>query len=193
MRTILEDTVARTVKGWSSVSRIKGLRRALGGFLLLALLHTPFQAVHAVGLAWDPSPDPNVVGYALYYGTNSGSYQTRLDVGNHTNATIQIPTNGSSFFFVATAYTFDGVESLPSNEVSYTATVGLPTVRLRITPTRQFILTVTGQVGRTYNIQASPDLVAWTVIGAMVLPPGGSLDFTDTNAASFPRRFYRTQ
>lgn len=73
----------------------------------------------AVGLAWDPSPDPNVVGYAIYYGTNSGSYQTRVDVGAVTNCVITIPVDGNSYFFVATAYTIDNVESLPSNEVSY--------------------------------------------------------------------------
>ena len=85
------------------------------GLLISAL------AVFAVGLAWDPSPDPNVVGYAIYYGTNSGSYQTRVDVGDVTNCVITIPTNdGYSYFFVATAYTIDAVESLPSNEVSYT-------------------------------------------------------------------------
>ena len=61
-----------------------------------------------------------MAGYAVLYGTNSGSYQTRVDVGNRTNATIQLPTNGDTFFFVTTAYTVDGLESLPSNEVSYT-------------------------------------------------------------------------
>ena len=73
----------------------------------------------AVGLAWDPSPDPNVTGYAIYYGTNSGSYQTRVNVGNVTNCVITVPTDGHTWYFVATAYTIDGVESLPSNEVSY--------------------------------------------------------------------------
>jgi len=42
-------------------------------------------------------------------------------VGDVTNCVITIPTNdGYTYFFVATAYTIDAVESLPSNEVSYT-------------------------------------------------------------------------
>ena len=77
------------------------------------------KSAFGVVLAWDPSPDTNVVGYAVMYGTNSGSYQTRVDAGKQTNATIQLPANGATFFFVAIAYTVDGVESLPSNEVSY--------------------------------------------------------------------------
>jgi hypothetical protein len=169
---------------------MRGLTRVLGGILFFALLQ---NAVQAVQLAWDPSPEANVVGYALYYGTNSGGYQTRIDTGSQTNATIQIPINGTTYFLMVTAYTIDGVESLPSNEVSYQAPAATSAVQLRVTPARQVILTVTGQVGRTYNIQASPDLTTWTVIGTALVPAGGSLDFTDTNAASFPERFYRTQ
>ena len=87
---------------------------------LFALCVSAWTAL-AVGLAWDPSPDTSVVvGYAIYYGTNSGSYQDRVDVGAQTNCTITVTTNGATYFFVATAYTIDGVESLPSNEVSYT-------------------------------------------------------------------------
>jgi hypothetical protein len=68
-----------------------------------------------------------------------------------------------------------------------------PKIQIRVAPTRQVILTVTGKVGRTYDIQASPDLVTWTAIGTVLVPAGGSLEFPDTNAASFPKRFYRAQ
>jgi hypothetical protein len=77
------------------------------------------------------------------------------------------------------------------SEVASTPTP--PKLQIRAAPARQFIVAVTGQVGQTYNLLASPDLTTWTVIGTVTLPAGGSLDFTDTNAASFPQRFYRTQ
>jgi hypothetical protein len=91
-------------------------------FLILGLFLLSISKVFGVGLAWDPSPDTNVTGYAVYYGTNSGSYSTRIDVLNVTNVTIP---NSNLFqhplanYFVVTAYTITGVESLPSNEVSY--------------------------------------------------------------------------
>jgi hypothetical protein len=66
-------------------------------------------------------------------------------------------------------------------------------VQLRVTPTRQFILTVNGPIGHTYDIQATQDFKTWTVIGTVTVGASGSLDFTDTNAASFSRRFYRTR
>ena len=321
-----------------------------------------------------------MVGYTLYYGTNSGSYQTRIDVGSQTYATIQVSTDGATYFFVASAYTVEGVESLPSNEVSYTVPNNLPTIVLtapldgasytapaivnlaasvtdnshsitkvqfyngatllgesastpysftwsdvsagsysvsavlvfdsgstatsapaslsvtntpptialtapldgssytapaivnlaasvtdnshsitkvqfyngatllgesastpysftwsnvsassysvsavlvydagstaisapasvtvtnslageppgigiRVATTGETVLTVTGQIGHTYDIEATADFTAWTVLGTVTLGAGASLDFTDTNAASFPQRFYRT-
>jgi hypothetical protein len=69
----------------------------------------------------------------------------------------------------------------------------LPGVQFRVTPANQFILTVAGQNGHTYNIQATQDFKTWTVIGTVTMGASGSLDFTDTNAANFSRRFYRTQ
>lgn len=89
---------------------------------LVAILMTLAFVVKmlAVTLAWDASPDANVNGYAIYYGTNSGNWTTRVDVGNVTNCTITLPVGSNvTYFFVATAYTPEGVESLPSNEVSY--------------------------------------------------------------------------
>ena len=69
----------------------------------------------------------------------------------------------------------------------------LPGVQLQVTPTRQFVLTVTGTIGHTYNVQASQDLISWTVIGTVTVGTSGSSDFTDTNAANFSKRFYRIQ
>ena len=82
---------------------------------------------------------------------------------------------------------------------SFVVTVGLApplpsmSMQVRVAPARQFILTVTGQVGHTYNIQATPDFKTWTVIGTVTVGATGSLNFTDTNAPNFPRRFYRTR
>jgi hypothetical protein len=78
-------------------------------------------------------------------------------------------------------------------DVVLQAGLPVPGVQLRVTPTRQFILTVNGPVGHTYNIQATQDFKTWTVIGTVTVGASGSLNFTDTNAASFSRRFYRTQ
>ena len=86
---------------------------------MLALWTLTAQASISVSLAWDPSPDTNVVGYALYYGNASGNYPVRVDAGIQTSTTVTGLTAGLTYYFVAVAYTADGVESLPSNEVTY--------------------------------------------------------------------------
>jgi hypothetical protein len=86
-----------------------------------------------------------------------------------------------------------GQESAYSSEISYLVPVNLPSVQIRSGPAGQFILTVSGPAGQTYDVLASQDLSVWTVIGTVTPGAGGSLDFTDTNAANFPQRFYRTE
>jgi hypothetical protein len=53
----------------------------------------------------------------------------------------------------------------------------------------QFRLTSSTNVG--FGIQASTNLADWTRIGWGFTDTNGWLSFADTNAASFPHRFYR--
>lgn len=71
-----------------------------------------------VTLIWDPSNDPQIVAYRLYYGTVSRSYDQQLDIGVATTAIVSNLADGITYFFVVTAFTAQGVESQPSNEVS---------------------------------------------------------------------------
>jgi hypothetical protein len=170
-----------------------GRMRFLGGLLILAALGTTVQAGQSVTLAWNQSTDPTVVGYNIYYGGASGIYTNEFSAGSATNATISGLISGQTYYFAATAYNSLGLESGFSSEMSYVVPTTLSGVQLRVTPARQFILTVTGLIGHTYNIQATQDFKTWTVIGTVTVGASGSLNFTDTNAASFSRRFYRTQ
>ena len=79
-----------------------------------------------VSLQWTPNPDTNVTGYALYIGTNSGDYPSRIDVGTNTVSTMSGLSNGLTFYFVATAYDSAGVESTPSNETNFVAPINNP-------------------------------------------------------------------
>jgi hypothetical protein len=70
-------------------------------------------------LAWLPSPTADIAGYAVYYGSSSGVYDFRFDVGSQTNATISGLADGTTFFFAVSAYNQLGVESELSNEISF--------------------------------------------------------------------------
>lgn len=73
-----------------------------------------------VRLAWDPSPDSDVTGYRVHWGTQPRIYPWSLDVGQVTTATVPGLTAGTTYYFAATAYTADGRVSDYSNEVAYT-------------------------------------------------------------------------
>ena len=196
-----------------------GLARVLGAILFLALLHNPVPVLgvtlpvsYSVTLAWNPSISTNVVGYNVYYGLARGVYSSVKSVTG-SNTTITGLAAGTTYHFAATAVDALGVESPFSNETSYTT--GVPTVRIRTAPAgrfvltastsaptrpmirtapaRQFVLTVSGLIGQTYEVEATQDLATWSAIGTVTLGASGSSDFTDTNAASFPQRFYRTR
>jgi hypothetical protein len=180
--------------------RTTGLPKVLAGLLFLGLLLHSGPAFCAtvptgqsVTFAWNQSPDTNVIGYNLYYGVTSDTYTNQTNVGNATNTTVSGLAGGVTYYFAVTAYDSFGQESAYSPEISYLAPSGLASVQVRSAPAGQFILTVSGPSGHTYQILASPDFKVWTVIGTVTVGAGGSLDFTDTNAAAFTQRFYRTQ
>ena len=89
--------------------------------LLLAILSLLVPAAHAgqVTVAWDPNPEPDVAGYKIYYGTNSGSYTASVDAGSATSAVISGLQEGVTYFFSAVAYDASNNESGFSNEITY--------------------------------------------------------------------------
>ncbi len=93
--------------------------------ILLICLHsfapTCSLAADSVTVAWNPSPDPSVVGYNLYYGgTASGVYTNLVPAGSATNAIVSGMVAGATYYFAATSLDGTGLESDFSNELSYT-------------------------------------------------------------------------
>lgn len=145
-----------------------------------------------VSLAWDAVQDPSVAGYAVYYGTVSGQYSTRLDTGTSTAITIPGLTEGVTYYFVYAVYDALGEESAPSNEVAYL----VPGV-IRLSaggpggPTRLFFPIAPPH---WYELQATPDLKNWTTIW-QTEPASANvwLEYLDFEAPQYARRFYRLE
>jgi len=173
-------------------SKITGLTKFLAGLLICMASITSVQAQANVALAWNPSTNPVVAGFNIYYGGASGVYTNKTSVGNATSVTIPNLVIGATYYFAATTYSAAGAESALSSAVSYTVPTPASGLQLGVNASKQFVLTMTGPVGHTYDIQATQDFITWTVIGTVTVGANGSLSFTDTNAASFSKRFYRT-
>jgi hypothetical protein len=71
-----------------------------------------------VTLAWDASPSAAVAGYRVYWGTNSRAYCCVTNAGLALTQAVALPHRGR-WFFAATAYDTNGLESDFSSEVSW--------------------------------------------------------------------------
>ena len=77
------------------------------------------RGAQEITLAWDPSTTPEVTGYIVYYGTNSGVYFDSVLAGMNTTATVTGLVEGVTYYFAATAYNEEWLESDPSEELEY--------------------------------------------------------------------------
>ena len=98
---------------------VKWLRFALAVLVLSAFFPSSASSA-SLRLFWEPSPDSNVVGYAVYYGSVGTLTTNRSDAGNTTNALVSSLQPGWTYFFYVTACDSVRNESDPSNVINYT-------------------------------------------------------------------------
>jgi hypothetical protein len=153
-------------------------------------------AAGSVTLAWMPSADPSVVGYNLYYGGASGSYTNKIPAANTTNTVVSGLINGATYYFAATAYDVNGVESPFSNEATYIVplsnVVTNPPASNQPTLNALGNLTLTENAGeQTVNLSGiSPGPVTGKVTlkitaatSAKTLIPAPKINYTSPNSA----------
>ena len=198
MQKIFKKSSARACVVLGRLTKRRGLASLLAFLLLTAAIQYPFRAMgsvpsdpYSLNLSWNSSPSPEVVGYQIYYGSASGVYTNILFLGNLTTATVPGLASGVTYYFAITAVNILGQESDFSNEAIYSQ--GIQSLQLSVLTDGQFILSISGTVGHTYDIEATQDFSDWTVIGTVTVDGSDSVNFTDPNAGDFPRHFYRTR
>lgn len=92
----------------------------------MILLSSPAVIAATVRLAWDPSPDPTVVAYRIHYGPQSGLYQQVTSLLPNLTGEVSGLTEGNTYYFVVTALNRVGMESRPSNEVTFQIPLSTP-------------------------------------------------------------------
>jgi uncharacterized repeat protein (TIGR01451 family) len=114
------------------------------------------------------------------------------------NATVAITVNSAApgVFTNSATVTAAEVDLNSDNNGSQTVTtvVGLLPTHLAASTLKtngSFQLTLTGQAGQTYVIQASTNLVNWVPIATNTLNVTGTYKYIDTNSPSFNQRYYR--
>jgi len=77
-------------------------------------------SVAAQTVMWDANAEPDLAGYIVQYGTQSGNPTSSVDVGNVTSRAFTGLTAGTTYYFRVVAYNASGQQSTPSTQVSYT-------------------------------------------------------------------------
>lgn len=83
------------------------------------------NGTYNIRISWEPSTSPNIIGYKVYYGIQSGVYSGLVDAGNSTIATVSHLKVNHPYFFAVTSYDSNG-ESTFSNEISFIINSGVP-------------------------------------------------------------------
>jgi hypothetical protein len=104
---------------------------------MLMLVCAAASGAERVTLAWDPSPSAAVSGYRVYWGTNSRAYCCVTNAGLALTQSVVLAHRGR-WFFAATAYDTNGLESDFSSEVSWESKPAPPVMAgktwVRVTP-----------------------------------------------------------
>ena len=87
--------------------------------LATTLLPLNSSAGQSVSLEWDANTDGVTTGYFIYTRDTADNLLSRTDVGTITTATVTELLEGTTRVFSVTAYDINGIESTPSNQVSY--------------------------------------------------------------------------
>lgn len=141
----LSNEVTYTVPGIAPPVAIASIQKSFSG--------------QSMTVTWIPSPSADVVGYNVYFGTQSGYYPDYISVSGANQADIYGVEDGVTYYVVITAYDSSGHESVYSSESSYT----IPTLAAPgpITSIQQ--QAGSDAVALTWNPSPSADVAAYYV------------------------------
>lgn len=145
-----------------------------------------------ITLAWERPEDPNVVGFALYYGLTNQPVAIRVDAGSNTTVTIFGLRAGEGYRLYAVSYNAAGTESVPSNELLVTP----PAIsRLQLQRQTNGVMQVSGKAapGTVCTIQFTPTLqpALWRTLRQATADQLGNIVALDADADKVGSRYYR--
>jgi len=185
------DGAPGTRKVWRNLLVISRAMAVLGGIgLLVAGCLSQARAAGNATLAWDPSISPGVSGYRLYYGTSSGNHQNILNVGNTTKATVTGLTPGQTYYFVVTAYNSVGLESLPSNQVSFAIGNGQANLVWENKTTGEHTIWIMQNGAPSYSVALPTIPIEWHIAAAADFLGTGQADLVWENTITGERSIW---
>ena len=150
-------------------------RRADGRLCVLLVNKSPTLALtNQIALSgFTPASNATAVAYGI-----AQDDAARTGTGSPDLAQTPWTVAGTNLTYVAPPYSLSVLELQPRGST------------LAARPGPPFGLHLDGDAGSRYAIEASADLLGWTPLATNTLD-GGTNDWSDASAPSFPRRFYR--
>jgi hypothetical protein len=153
-------------------------------------VRTRVSAIQSLSLLWNPSIGNNVAGYHVHYWPEGALFQFILDAGTNTNCVVTGLQEGQAYGFAVMAYNAQGVESPPSNIITYLVP-GLLKVALNPVPQGPALVQYSVVPGHKYQLLSSIDLTTWSVVQQITPSNNAWAQFKDFRASSLNMRFYR--
>ena len=166
-----------------------------------------------VTLTWDANTETDLAGYRVHVGQTSGQPTSTIEAGRTTSITLETLSPGETYYVVVTAYNTSGLESLPSEEIAFTAlglepafamepmtapAAGDPALSASAATITQgralesggYGFVITANPGQPLAVYASGDMLNWELLGTTTNPTG-RLQATDMAASGQRSRFYQ--
>ena len=140
--------------------------------LSLLLCDGLLRGAQSVTLAWDPNAETDLAGYNTYWGSQSGNYTNKVNVGKVTTNTVSGLVAGVTYYFAVTAYNTSALESDFSNEISYLVPGGTNTPP-----------TISVMAGQTIFQNTSTPVITFTVGDAQTAATNLVVSAASTNTA----------
>ena len=152
----------------------------------------------AFGISLDSSENVYVTGVSTNTGTGNDFATIKHDNDGHELWVVRYngPANGNDGG-TAIAVAPDGSIYVTGYSANTSGGSDITTIKYAsLTPIQKksdgsIQLQFFGTPGTNYTFQSATDLLHWTDLGSAFADIGGIFQFTDTNAPSFPHRFYR--
>ncbi|MDH3505306.1 MAG: FG-GAP-like repeat-containing protein, partial [Nitrospirota bacterium] len=129
---------------------------------LLGLFASPAFSASSVQLTWNPSPEPDLMGYYVHMGSSPRSYNTTKNAGLTPSFTFQNLPEGITYYFTVTAYDRSGNISEPAKEVS----IALPTHNTNPNPPKNQDLNGDGKADLVWHNTKTGQMAVWLLNGA---------------------------
>jgi hypothetical protein len=95
-----------------------GKRNLSFGLFLLTIFMNSTLFAGSLQISWDAVASDNVAGYWVKYGTRSGTYSNKVNMGKVTTYALQNLTEGHNYYLAVAAYDSNGIEGVYSPECS---------------------------------------------------------------------------